>query len=352
MSFIWDKLMRPAAFALDAEKAHEFGMSAFKNGLASPFYVADSSFGISPIELFGLKFANPLGIAAGFDKNGVVVDQLASLGFGFVEVGTVTLKPQPGNPKPRMFRIPESKALINRLGFNNAGADAVVTNLKKLKRKCVVGVNIGKNKEVPNEEAIENYLATFELVHGVAEYVTVNVSSPNTPGLRDLQNTKSLDELVAAVQTKNRKLGEKPLLVKIAPDLADDDIDEITDVCIAHGCAGIIATNTTISRDGIDSLIANESGGLSGQPLQKRSNEVISRIFRRASGKLAVVGVGGVFDANDAFEKIAAGASLVQAYTGFVYGGPTFAADVNHGLVRILNARGFSSVSDAVGIDV
>lgn len=343
--------MRPAAFALDAEKAHELGMSAMKNGLASPFYVSDPSFGMSPVELFGTKFANPLGVAAGFDKNGVVVEQLASLGFGSVEVGTVTLNPQPGNPKPRMFRIPESKALINRLGFNNAGADAVAEHLKKISRKCVVGVNIGKNKDVPNEEAIENYLATFDLIYGVADYVTVNVSSPNTPGLRDLQNTKSLDELVAAIQAKNRELSEKPLLVKIAPDLADEDVDEITDVCIANGCAGIIATNTTISREGIDSPIANETGGLSGQPLQKRSNEVISRIFRRANEKLAVVGVGGIFDANDAFEKIASGASLVQAYTGFVYGGPTFAADVNQGLVRILNARGFSSVSDAVGID-
>lgn len=371
MSFIWDKLMRPAAFALDAEKAHEFGMSAFKNGLASPFYVADSSFGMSPIELFGLKFANPLGIAAGFDKNGVVVDQLASLGFGFVEVGTVTLEPQPGNPKPRMFRIPENKALINRLGFNNDGAEAVVENLRKIKRKCVVGVNIGKNKEVPNEEAVENFVAVFEKVWSYADYITINVSSPNTPGLRDLQKGKELSDILVHLQQRNNvhdtvlallsghdgdesepPLRGKPLLVKIAPDLADEDVDEITDVCIANGCAGIIATNTTISREGIDSPIANETGGLSGQPLQKRSNEVISRIFRRASGKLAVVGVGGVFDANDAFEKIAAGASLVQAYTGFVYGGPTFAADVNHGLVRILNARGFSSVSDAVGIDV
>ncbi len=343
--------MRRAAFAVDAEKAHEFGMSALKNGLASPFYVSDPTLGMQPVELFGLKFANPLGIAAGFDKNGIVVDQLSSLGFGFVEVGTVTLKSQPGNPKPRMFRIPESKALINRLGFNNAGADAVVANLKMIKHKCVVGVNIGKNKDVPNEEAIANYMATFELIHGVADYITINVSSPNTPGLRDLQNTRSLDELVAAIQSKNKELGEKPLLVKIAPDLADADVDEVTDVCIANNCAGIIATNTTISRVGIESPAAIEAGGLSGKPLQKRSNEVISRIFRRANGKLAIVGVGGVFDANDAYKKIAAGASLVQAYTGFVYGGPTFAADVNQGLARVLNARGFSSVSDAVGID-
>lgn len=348
---LYSSLVQPLLFRADAERAHEFGMAALRSGLASPFHVADSSFGMEPIELFGLRFANPLGIAAGFDKNGIVVDQLASLGFGFVEVGTVTLKSQPGNPKPRMFRLPENKALINRLGFNNAGAEAVVQNLRKIKRNCVVGVNIGKNKDVPNEEAIENYLGAFELVHGVADYITVNVSSPNTPGLRDLQNTRSLDDLVTAIQTKNRELGEKPLLVKIAPDLADEDVDEITDVCISNGCAGIIATNTTISREGIASPVANEAGGLSGKPLQKRSNEVISRIFRRANGKLAVVGVGGVFDANDAFEKIAAGASLVQAYTGLVYGGPTFAADVNQGLVRILNARGFSSVSDAVGID-
>ncbi|HMT07090.1 MAG TPA: quinone-dependent dihydroorotate dehydrogenase [Pyrinomonadaceae bacterium] len=349
---LYSSLAQPLLFRTDAEKAHEFGMSILRRGLASPFYVDDASFGMPPIELFGLKFANPLGIAAGFDKNGVVVDQLASLGFGFVEVGTVTLEPQPGNPKPRMFRLPDDQALINRLGFNNNGADALVESIRGIEHRCVVGINIGKNKDVPNDEAVENFVSVLEKVHCVADYVTVNVSSPNTPGLRDLQNTRELSELVGALSRKNVELGEKPLLVKIAPDLANDDIDEITDVCISAGCSGIIATNTTISREGISSPLAGEAGGLSGRPLWKRSNEVISQIYKRAAGRLAVIGVGGIFIAEDAFEKIASGASLVQAYTGFVYGGPTFAADVNQGLVRLLNARGFSSVSEAVGSGV
>lgn len=336
-------------FGLDAERAHELGIKALEMGMASPFY-SEASVG-TEIELFGLKFANPLGVAAGFDKNGVMVNQLASLGFGFVEAGTVTFRPQSGNPRPRMFRLPDDQALINRLGFNNQGAEMVADRLSKLKRKCIVGVNIGKNKDVPNEEAVENYLASFDLVHSVADYIAVNISSPNTPNLRELQKAESLDELLSALQERNRELGRKPLLVKIAPDLREAEIEACVDVCRRYDIDGIIATNTTISRDGLKrgKIEAFGAGGLSGMPLLARSNEVVSTIYKYSDGKLPIIGVGGIFTAEHAFTKIAAGASLVQAYTGFIYGGPTFAREINEGLARLLAKRGFNNVADAVG---
>ena len=351
MSLLWEKLIRPAMFRFDAERAHEIGISTLRKGLAAPFYSNASNFEFGPVERFGLQFANPIGIAAGFDKNALVFNELSSLGFGFIEVGTVTLNPQKGNEKPRMFRLPDDQALINRLGFNNHGAAAISERLKNAKRKCVVGVNIGKNKDVPNEDAVENYLACFEKIHSVADYIAINVSSPNTPGLRDLQKGENLDELVSALQSRNRELEAKPLLVKIAPDLTDDDIEIAVDICIENRVAGIIATNTTISRDGLKTSKVDSfgAGGLSGKPLANRSTQVISQIYKRTTGKLPIIGVGGVFTAADAFAKIAAGASLVQAYTGFVYGGPTFAQDVNRGLERILDAKGFSSFEEAVG---
>lgn len=338
-------------FGLDAERAHEIGIKALEMGLASPFYSDARVDGFGEIERFGLKFANPIGLAAGFDKNGVAVNQLASLGFGFVEVGTVTYEPQPGNPKPRLFRLPDDNALINRLGFNNDGAAAVAERLKTINRKCIVGVNIGKNKEVPNEEATENYLKSFDLVQPVADYVAVNISSPNTPNLRELQKAESLDELLGALTTRNQELGWRPLLVKIAPDLTEAEIEAIVDTCLRHKIDGIIATNTTISREGLISNI-DEAGGLSGTPLAKRSNEVISAIYRYSKGKLPIFGVGGIFTAEDAFAKIAAGASLIQAYTGFVYGGPTFAGDITLGLTTILKERGFANLDEAVGSDI
>ncbi len=356
-------------FGLDAERAHEIGIKALEMGLASPFYSDARVEGFSEIERFGLKFANPLGLAAGFDKNGVAVEQLASLGFGFVEVGTVTYEPQPGNPKPRLFRLPDDQALINRLGFNNDGAAAVTERLRKINRACVVGVNIGKNKNVPNEEATESYLKALDVVHPVADYVAVNISSPNTPNLRELQKAENLEELLGALQEQNSARStafrrpaadkkeppeggtpstRKPLLVKIAPDLSEAEIESIVDTCLRHQIDGIIATNTTISRDGLKSNI-DEVGGLSGKPLEQRSTEVISSIYKYSKGKLPIVGVGGIFTAEDAFEKIVAGASLIQAYTGFVYGGPTFASDITSGLKTILKERGFKNLDDAVG---
>lgn len=349
MAFLWEKLVRPMMFRLDAEAAHEIGMKALRSGLASPFYSDATSFGLGPVERFGLKFANPVGIAAGFDKNAVAVNQLASLGFGFVEVGTVTFRPQPGNPKPRMFRLSKDQALINRLGFNNEGAAAVAERLSKLERRCVVGINIGKNKDVPIEEATANYLASFELLSPHADYVAVNISSPNTPGLRELQKAENLDELLGALS--RAASGRVPLLVKIAPDLTEGEIEAAVDVCLKYGIDGIIATNTTVGRKGLRSpgIDAIGAGGLSGRPLRTRANEVISTIYRYSKGKLPIIGVGGILTGDDAFEKIAAGASLVQAYTGFVYGGPTFARDVNVRLAKMLNERGFTSLDDAVG---
>ena len=346
---------------LPPETAHDIGIKGLQLGLGPSDRREQSP--VLTVERFGLKFANPLGVAAGFDKNGVVVDQLAASGFGFVEVGTVTFQPQLGNPKPRLFRLRQDKALVNRLGFNNDGAAVVAERLAKGQHRCVVGVNIGKNKEVPNEDAVENYLAAFELVYPVADYIAVNVSSPNTPGLRDLQEADQLGTLLSALQQYDRVLRSdkpregvvqdhpKPLLVKIAPDLSTDEILSIVDICLQNKIAGIIATNTTVSRAGLRTSDVEKlgSGGVSGAPLRTRSNEVISMIYRHSKGNLPVIGVGGVFTGEDAFDKIASGASLVQAYTGFIYGGPAFPSEITVGLAQLLEAKGFNSLKDAVG---
>lgn len=351
MSMIFEKLIRPLLFGLPAETAHEVGIDALRLGLVP----AVSEVEFTGIERFGLHFRNPLGIAAGFDKNGVVVDRLAELGFGFVEVGTVTLEPQPGNERPRLFRLTEDKALINRLGFNNQGASIIADRLSKIKRKCIVGVNIGKNRDVPIEDSLQNYLECYEKVFPVADYIALNVSSPNTPNLRDLQRAKNLEELLVPIQARNRFLGAKqkpkPLLVKIAPDLSEIEIEAIVDVCTRLDVSGIIATNTTLNVDGLRTAKPDRFGigGLSGKPLAKRSNEVISSIHRYSKGKMPIIGVGGIFTAEDAFEKIAAGAWLLQAYTGFIYLGPSFAHDVNAGLLRILAKRGFDHLGQAIG---
>jgi dihydroorotate dehydrogenase len=350
MTNLYDKLIRPLMFRLPAETAHEIGMLALRRGLVSAVG-EQPDFG--PITRFGLEFRSPLGMAAGFDKNGVVVNQLARLGFGFVEVGTVTHEPQPGNKRPRIFRLPKDEALINRLGFNNDGAAAVAWRLGGLIRQCVVGINIGKNKNVPLEAATENYLKTFETVHPLADYIAVNVSSPNTPNLRELQKGSELESLLSALQRRNEAPHKKPLLVKIAPDLHEGEIEMIVDVCLRNAVDGVIATNTTTSRTGLKTsqieLARIGSGGLSGRPLTGRSTEIVSLIHKLSKGKLTIIGVGGVFSPEDAFDKIAAGASLIQAYTGFIYHGPTFAHHISQGLDAILRERGFSSVDDAVG---
>jgi dihydroorotate dehydrogenase len=364
---LYKSLIRPLLFSLPSETAHEIGLNVLKTGLASGFLRSEALFEeFDAIERFELKFDNPLGVAAGFDKNAVVAGQLAALGFGFVEVGSVTFHPQPGNPKPRLFRLPQDDALINRAGFNNDGAKAVVERLRKNRPACVLGINIGKSKIVPNEEAVEDYLRSFDLVHPVADYIAVNVSSPNTPNLRELQRADALEELLSALQKRNEELGAgrtqdsrpeagatKPLLVKIAPDLSEAEIEAIVDICLRLQLSGIIATNTTVSRDGLKTpsgeIEKMGQGGLSGKPLGKRSTEVISTVYRYSKGKLPVIGVGGIFTAEDAFEKICAGACLLQAYTGFIYQGFGFAREINSGLAALLKQNGFNSLDEAVG---
>ena len=359
MSKFFEKIVRPTLFRMNAERAHELGIKALELGLVGARRLSDAEEALvkeayGPIRRFGLEFENPLGIAAGFDKNAVVVNRLAVLGFGFVEVGTVTYKPQPGNSKPRLFRLPDDRALINRLGFNNEGAKTVAERLSRINRRCVIGVNIGRNKDVGNDRAIENYLETLETVHPVADYIAVNVSSPNTPNLRQLQAAENLGSLLGALQEKNNTLGEKPLLVKVAPDMDDAGIESIVEVCIQKKVSGVIATNTTTSREGLSTAHAElfGDGGLSGWPLAKRSNAVIERIYRSSNGTLPIIGVGGVFTANDAFEKISKGSSLIQAYTGFIYSGPSFPVDVALGLAQIIKEKGFSNLDEAVGSSV
>lgn len=346
-------IFRSILFKLPAEVGHNLAINSMRCFLGSNFIqqiLLDRLCVDLNVERFGLKFRNPLGVAAGFDKNCVVASQLASLGFGFVEVGTITYKPQLGNPKPRLFRLEEDKALINRLGFNNDGAQAIASRLERLKRKnFIVGVNIGRNKDA--EQEIENYILSFRLIRELADYVVVNVSSPNTPNLRALQEAEKLRDLLISLQEENKS--RKPLLVKIAPDLSEEQIEAIVDVCLRTNVSGVIATNTTVSRKGLktatDKLLRIGKGGLSGKPLEEMSNQVIRKVYSFSRGKLTIIGVGGIFTAQDAFKKICAGASLLQVYTGFIYEGPKIAYRINSGLVDILHQRGFSSLDEAVG---
>ena len=357
--------MRPILFRLPAETAHEFALRSLSVTLGNKSVrelVAQrfQSELFGKLHRFGLEFRNPIGLAAGFDKNGTAAQALSALGFGFIEVGTVTSEPQPGNPRPRIFRLPRDRALINRLGFNNCGAVQVAENVKRGRPDCVLGVNIGKSRRVAIEDAIPDYLATFDAVYEVADYIGVNVSSPNTPNLRELQRADLLSELLNALQERNLVLANRfslaaprPLLLKIAPDLNEAEIESIVELALKNDVAGIIATNTTISRDGLqtprEKIDSCGEGGLSGAPLRDRSNQVIALIYRLTGGSLPIVGVGGVFTAEDAWEKIGAGASLIQLYTGFIYEGPSVARRINEGLAAILRRNDFSSLDEAIG---
>lgn len=312
------------------------------------------------IDLFNLRFRNPVGLAAGFDKDGVALESLAALGFGFIEAGTVTFHPQPGNPKPRLFRLSQDQALINRAGFNNAGAAAFASRVEHHRPDCVLGISIGKSKITPLEEATNDYLASFDLVYNLADYVAINVSSPNTPQLRELQQSEQLTSLLVALQTRNRELQERnkrpapvPLLVKISPDLERRDLEMIVDVIQSLQIDGIIATNTTVSRDNLRTdrkrVEACGAGGLSGKPLTNRATQMIAELYELTGGRIPLIGVGGIFTADDAWEKICAGASLVQLYTGFIYKGPRIVRQINEGLLEILRREGFASVEAAVG---
>ncbi|MEI6352189.1 MAG: quinone-dependent dihydroorotate dehydrogenase [Verrucomicrobiota bacterium] len=326
---IYDNLIRPLLFRFDPEAIHEVVMAGLK---------ALSQFPYRPIQdpklarkVFGLNFPNPVGLAAGMDKKGEAVPAWQTLGFGFVEIGTITSLAQPGNPKPRIFRLPEMGGIINRMGFNNDGADAVATRLERLKATgfwptIPVGINLGKSKVTPLEEATADYLRSFDRLFALGDYFVLNVSSPNTPGLRTLQGKTELNELLGAVMAANRAKAEpKPLLLKIAPDLEFAQIEEILELVTSHGLAGLIATNTTLDHSCVPKE-KDETGGLSGKPLRARSTEIVRFICERT--KLPVIAVGGIFDADAAMEKLDAGAALVQLYTGFIYRGPTLIREI------------------------
>ncbi|PPL00129.1 quinone-dependent dihydroorotate dehydrogenase [Parapedobacter indicus] len=326
------KLVKPILFSLDPEEAHHLvsgGLRSFcklwggKRLLRSIYAYEHPKLERT---VFGLTFKNPVGLAAGFDKNAAFVEEMDALGFGFIEVGTVTPRPQPGNDRPRLFRLVHDKALINRMGFNNQGVDVAANRLRNLKKhhSVIVGGNIGKNKTTANEDAVKDYISCFDALFDVVDYFVVNVSSPNTPGLRALQDKEPLMHILNALQQRNHKEGiSRPILLKIAPDLTDGQLDDIIDIVGETGIAGIVATNTTIGRDGLNSRrLAAETGGLSGVPLTKRSTEVIRYLSTHSHQPLPIIGVGGIHTPEDAQEKLDAGAALVQLYTGFIYEGP------------------------------
>lgn len=360
----YSTLVRPILFRLDPERVHEMAIASL--GVAGPLMarVAGPPDGGGRLaqHLLGLRFPNPVGLAAGFDKRARAVPAWPALGFGFAEVGTITAHGQPGNPKPRIHRLPDDRALINRLGFNNAGAEATAAVLARWRRRGLLGraplgINLGKSKVTEPEDAPADYARSLELLWPYADYVTVNVSSPNTPGLRDLQAIGPLAGILDAIDavadrmTAGRAGAAPPVLVKLAPDLAPEDIDAAVDLALERGVAGVIVTNTTLSREGLVSAgaLRAREGGLSGAPLRARSTAIVARVARRAAGRLVVVGVGGIFTADDAWEKLAAGASLVQVYTGFVYGGPGTARAICNGLMERMDREGVAHVSEIVG---
>jgi len=339
------KLVKPIFFSMNPEKAHHTvtgGLKTFskiwgsKALLKSIYTVSDPRL---EREVFGLKFKNPVGLAAGFDKNAEYIEDMAKFGFGFIEIGTVTPKPQPGNDKPRMFRLVPDEALINRMGFNNQGADVAAGRLKHLKNKdgVIIGGNIGKNKVTANEDAVNDYIYCFHALYDYVDYFVVNVSSPNTPGLRDLQEKGPLMQILNTLQELNKKKPAlKPILLKIAPDLTDSQLDDIVEIVTETKIAGVIATNTTISREGLtsDPNLVQEMGGVSGKPLTKRSTEVIRYLATKSNKSFPIIGVGGIHSAEDAIEKLDAGASLIQVYTGFIYEGPALVSAICKGLLK------------------
>ncbi len=327
-------LARPFLFCLDAERAHDLALAAietaFRTGTSALLAAKPARL---PTDAFGLRFANPVGLAAGLDKNGAYVDALAALGFGFIEVGTTTPRAQSGNPKPRMFRLPEHEAVINRLGFNNGGVDALVRNVERAKFSGPLGINIGKNKDTPNERAVDDYRFCLERGHARASYITVNISSPNTQGLRYLQEEETLKRFIGTLREAQERLAardraRKPMLLKIAPDLSEAELDSIAEVLLAVGIDGLICTNTTIDRSAVAGHVhSDEAGGLSGKPVFERSTAVLRGMAARLGGAIPLVGVGGIVKGADAAAKLDAGASLVQFYSGLIYRGPALIGD-------------------------
>ena len=370
MSFFYRTILRPAVFLQDSEKAHNRMISILSRSSHSRLMMSLLGNLYSspelPVKVFDLEFPNPLGIAAGIDKNGQAVPAWQAIGFGFSEIGGVTLHEQDGNPKPRMFRVTKERALVNRMGFNNLGANSVLDKLKDCKNKGLwpespVGINLGKSKITPLNKAAEDYAGSLELLWSHADFFVINVSSPNTIGLRDLQESKHLESILSLCQETNSQCAVKsdkkmkPLLVKIAPELDDSYLKDIIKLIQKFGLNGIIATNTTVQRpettNSKSQKIFDEEGGLSGLPLRDRSTEMIRKIYKISKGKIPIIGVGGIFTADDAWEKITAGASLVQLYTGLVFEGPGIAKNIVSGLKKRVKDAGLNSISEAVGIN-
>lgn len=365
-SLIPYRILRVPLFGLEPETAHQVALSTLDAalGTAAARTVASRALAVDAPELcvrrWGIEFPNPVGLAAGFDKSGRSFNALAALGFGFIEIGTVTAEPQPGNPRPRLFRLPADGALLNRMGFNNPGAAAVARRLAGMEIEPILGVNLGKSKVTPLEEAAEDYLRSIDALQPFARYLVVNVSSPNTPGLRSLQDAGPLRALIGAVVQRvaaNARAADgddaPPVLVKLAPDLTDAQVEEAVGIALDAGAKGIIATNTTISREGLRTAPARirslGAGGISGAPVAARAREVVARIHATTAGAVPIVGVGGIFSAADAWAMITAGASLVQVYTGFVYEGPGLPRRINRGLLALLRRDGIASLDEVVG---
>ena len=324
-------LARPMLFSLSPERAHELTLSLLKS--AHKIGLARQHIAPKPVTCMGIEFPNPVGLAAGLDKNGAYIDALAAMGFGFIEIGTITPRPQAGNPQPRLFRIPEAKAIINRMGFNNDGVDQLIENVKSSKFKGILGINIGKNADTPVENAVDDYLICLEKVYHYASYITVNISSPNTKNLRSLQSGDALTELLETLKQRQLELAEQyhhyvPLVLKVAPDLTEEDIEFIANQLLQFKIDGLIVTNTTLSRVGVESLpYGNEAGGLSGAPVFEKSTECLRQFAKRLNGQIPLIGVGGITQGEHALAKKDAGASLVQIYSGLIYTGPTLVKD-------------------------
>ena len=328
-------IAKPLLFQLEAEKAHDLTLKSLRFAEKAGFLsLYPSAPKCQPRKVMGIDFPNPVGLAAGLDKNGVVIDGMAALGFGFIEIGTVTPRPQPGNPKPRLFRVKEAQGIINRFGFNNLGVDQLIRNVQAAKYRGVLGINIGKNFDTPNERAVDDYLIGLRKVYPYASYIAVNISSPNTKNLRQLQEKEALDVLLSTLKAEQKILADQygkyvPIALKIAPDLDAQQIIEIADLLKKHAFDGVIATNTTLDRDAVKGLPnAAETGGLSGAPVRQKSTQVIQQLSQQLAGELPIIGVGGILSGADAVEKIAAGASLVQLYSGLIYRGPQLIHDV------------------------
>jgi dihydroorotate dehydrogenase len=361
---LYKSIIRPILFSKDPEQSHDQTLDLlsrleFLHATLDQFYrVQDTRL---KVQIKSLNFPNPVGLAGGFDKNAVALRTISAFGFGFMEVGAVTAQAQPGNPKPRLYRLPEDCALINRLGFNNEGATVIAARLAKLRAlgrlpKIPLGINIGRTKIVETKDAVADFLKAFEKLFPQGDFFTLNVSSPNTPSLRELQDKTLLADLLSAVQEKNRQLAaaaqhrEKPVFVKIAPDMDFDKVDEIIEVVDSAKLAGIVATNATaFMRDTLRSPLSREPGGLSGRPITSTVTNFVAHIYKNTRGRLPIIGVGGIFNAEDAYDKITAGASAVQIYTGFIYEGPATVKRINRGLIRLLERDGFKSVAEAVG---